>query len=208
MTNSTAFWNKMAPRYARAKIRDTAAYEYTLGRTLSYLTSTSRVLEIACGTASTAVLIAPHVGQITATDAATAMIDIARSKCADLPNLDLRGATAAEAVAHDDPFDAVLAFSILHLLDDRADVLAQIFARLPSGGLLISKTPCLSDPTLGYKRYLIRALVPVLRLFGLAPDVGFFTGAQMERAIKDAGFLIEESGNFPAMSRYVVARKP
>ena len=208
MTNSTAFWNKMAPRYARAKIRDVAAYEYTLGRTLSYLTPTSRVLEIACGTGSTAVLIAPHVAHITATDAATAMIDIARNKSADLPNMDLRVATAAQAVGFDGPFDAVLAFSILHLLDDRADVLAQIYAKLPSGGFLISKTPCLSDPALGYKRFLIRALVPVLRLFGLAPNLGFFTGVQMERAIKDAGFVIEESGNFPAMSRYVVARKP
>jgi len=46
-----------------------------------------------------------------------------------------------------------------------------------------------------------------LKRIGKAPDVGLWRIADVDRRIADAGFETLESGNFPAISRYVVARK-
>ena len=50
MTDAATFWDKIAPKYAKDPINDVASYEYTLGRTLSYLTEDDSVLELGCGT--------------------------------------------------------------------------------------------------------------------------------------------------------------
>jgi hypothetical protein len=44
MTDTAKFWNKVAPKYAKDPISDMAAYEYTLGRTKSYLHEDAGVL--------------------------------------------------------------------------------------------------------------------------------------------------------------------
>jgi len=46
-----------------------------------------------------------------------------------------------------------------------------------------------------------------LKRIGKAPDVGLWRIADVDRRIADAGFETLEAGNFPAISRYVVARK-
>ncbi|MCG8445153.1 MAG: class I SAM-dependent methyltransferase [Hyphomicrobiales bacterium] len=56
-------------------VRDVEAYEYTLERTRSYLAKTGRVLELGCGTGSTALLLAG----ITGNDISPNMIGIARA---------------------------------------------------------------------------------------------------------------------------------
>ena len=54
MQTATRFWGKTAGRYAKMPIRYAEAYEYALERTRSYLAKTDRVLELGCGTGSTA----------------------------------------------------------------------------------------------------------------------------------------------------------
>lgn len=87
-------------------------------------------------------------------------------------------------------------------------MLRDIHAQLPRGGFFISKTPCIGDSSFGVKRFLFRALIPVMKLVGKAPSkVHFLSRKAVDRMIGDAGFDIVESGNFPEISRYVVARK-
>ena len=51
-------------------------------------------------------------------------------------------------------------------------------------------------------------MIPVMKLFGKAPSVvHFLSHSGVDAMIAEAGFEIVESGNFPAISRYVVARK-
>ncbi len=204
---SAAFWDKIAPKYATDPIKDMDAYEYTLGRTLSYLGTEDRVLELGCGTGSTAVLIAPHVRELVGTDLSAGMIDIARGKAADLDNVDFRVMTAEAAAKLNEPFDAVMCYSLLHLLDRFEDVLADVHRMLPEGGYFISKTSCIADKVFGFKRHLIKVMIPVMQAFGKAPPVRSFTQKYLEDAITFAGFEIVEAGNFPATARYIVARK-
>jgi len=206
--NDAAFWDKVAPKYATDPIKDMAAYEYTLGRTQSYLKAEDRVLEIGCGTGSTALLIAPHVREIVGTDVSTGMIQIANDKVnTTTSNASFRAASAEQAAQMKEPFDAVLAFNLFHLVRSAEDIFADIHRLLPDGGYFISKTPCIGDRSVGLKRFAFKAMIPVMQFFGKAPPVRFFTQKEIEKAIQFAGFEIVEAGNFPAISRYIVARK-
>ncbi|WP_375251629.1 class I SAM-dependent methyltransferase [Lentibacter algarum] len=208
MVDSKTFWDKMAPKYAESQMRSVDDYEHTLARTLSHLTPEMRVLEMGCGTGTTALRLAPHVKAFVGTDQSSEMIRIARDKAADEhSNLEFRVLGAAESAQLEEGFDVVMGFNLFHLVPDADAVLADIFKMLKPGGLMISKTPCLMDKAFGWKRFLVAGMLPILKRIGKAPDVGLWRIADVDRRIADAGFETLEAGNFPAISRYVVARK-
>ena len=208
MVDSKTFWDKMAPKYAESQMRSVDDYEHTLARTLSYLTPQMRVLEMGCGTGTTALRLAPHVKAFVGTDQSSEMIRIARDKAADEhSNLEFRVLGAAESAQLEEGFDVVMGFNLFHLVPDADAVLADIFKMLKPGGLMISKTPCLMDKAFGWKRFLVAGMLPILKRIGKAPDVGIWRIADVDRRVADAGFETLEAGNFPAISRYVVARK-
>lgn len=209
MTDATAFWDKVAPKYAQDPIKDMEAYEYTLGRTKSYLSADDRVLELGCGTGSTALLLAPHVREIVGTDISPAMIGIAQQKAqsGNVRNATFRAADAEDVTQDAQGFDAIMGFNLFHLVPDAEQVFADVHRMLPKGGLFISKTPCLGDPSFGLKRFALQPVIKLMQLFGKAPYVRSFTNKEVEAAITFAGFEIVEAGSFPAISRYIVARK-
>jgi SAM-dependent methyltransferase len=125
-----AFWNRMARRYARMQLADPEAYEATLARVLARLSPADHVLEIGCGTGQTAIRLAPAVARYTATDLSPAMIGIARDRPEGRALAHLDFAVADPEGAPRGPFDAVLAFNLLHLLPDLPAGLAAIRTRL------------------------------------------------------------------------------
>ena len=207
MQTDATFWDGIAPKYAKSPIKDVPAYEYTLGRTRSYLKPTDTALELGCGTGGTALKLADHVAHLTATDLSDAMLDFGRARAGDASNITFERSDIDNAP--EGPFDVVMAFSLLHLVRDTDAALAQINRRLRPGGLLISKTPCNpeSGAPLGYR--LIRLVLPLIQLVGKAPYVNFMNVRAWDAKVTAAGFDIIESGNHPANppARYLVARK-
>lgn len=209
MTTDAAFWNKAAEKYAASSIGDQAAYEYTLGRTQSYLKPSDTVLEIGCGTGSTALELAGCVARYVGTDISEEMIGYARAKAEDRPiqGLEFRVMPVAEALADQGSADVVCAFSILHLLRDLDGSLAAIRDVLPKGGLFISKTPCLRSMGLGMRIGVAIAL-PLMRMVGKAPFVHKLSTKELTRKIEAQGFEIVETVPSPkGAHHYVVARK-
>ena len=204
----TQFWDRVARRYAARPIGNMAAYETTLARARAWLREEDRVLELGCGTGSTALLLAPDVGHLIASDLSGGMIAVADEKLADFEgdNLEFRQSDAFDESFGPGSFDAVLAFNFLHLLDDMNPTLARVQALLKPGGLFISKTICL-----GRHAWHFRALIGVMRLLGKAPPFLQFIGPEdVQGAMRAAGFVIEETGDYPARPRahFIVARKP
>jgi len=200
------FWDKTASKYARKPVGDPAGYEEKLARLATLLRPTDRVLEIGCGTATTALRLTPGVAHYTATDGSRGMIDIARSKLGP-------GAPATITIQQADsladiegaPFDAVCAFSLLHLVPDLPRLLDHVRRQVKPGGLFISKTVCIGD-----RGVLLRALIPVLTAVGIAPYVSILRRDDLIRHLRAAGFEIEETTYFGAsrMSPFIVARRP
>lgn len=203
------FWDRTAHRYAAAATADEAGYERTLERTRALLRAEDRVLELGCGTGTTALRLAGAVQSYLATDMSGGMIAIAEAKlaAAPLPALAFRIATAESLVPEAATFEAVLGFNYLHLIRDLPGTLRHIHGLLAPEGLFISKTPCLGD-----MNPLIRlALLPAMRAIGKAPHVGVFGAADLGRQIAAAGFEILATEGHATRGKdrrpYLVARK-
>lgn len=210
MTADARFWNRVAPKYAKSPIRDIGAYRHTLERTRSYLKAGDKVLELGCGTGSTAIELARNAAQITATDLSEEMLKVGRERAwnAAVSNVDFQ--CCGVLSAPEGPYDAVMAFNLLHLLPDLEAVLALVAAKLPRGGLFISKTPCLGEARGSWKYWMYTVAIPLMRLAGKAPShVDFLDIRKLEAAVQRAGFEIIETGNYPADTpgRYLVARR-
>ncbi len=204
------FWDRMARRYAAASMRDPAGYEKTLERVREWLSPQHEVLEIGCGTGSTALRLAPAVGRLLATDVSPQMIAIARQRhqAQPTPGLEFAIMDTDTALSEAAAWDRVLAFNVLHLLDDLDATLAAVAHTLRPGGLLISKTPCLAE----LNPLITRLLIPLLRAVGLAPSFRLFDGPRLQAAIERSGLepvAVERHGSGRKDARvFIVARKP
>lgn len=200
------FWDRIAERYAAKPVPDEAAYQEKLRVTRTYLSKQSDVLEFGCGSGSTALVHAPLVRHILATDVSPKMIEIAQRQARDqgVENAAFRATAIEEFDAPDDSFDVVLGLSILHLLKDHRAQIAKVARVLKPGGVFVSSTACLGDTMAWFK-----VLGPIGHLLGLIPFVRVFTKKQLANDLINAGFIIEHSwqaGKGKAV--FLVARKP
>lgn len=208
LTSDARFWDRSSRKYAASTISDQAGYERTLERTRDLLKPDDRVLELGCGTGSTALLLAGGVRDYLATDISEGMIAIANEKhaAAPIPSLVFRAATADALTAGAGSFNAVLGFNYLHLVRDMDGTLQRIHALLARDGLLISKTPCVGDmnPLLGLA-------VPLMRAVGLAPYASVFRATDLSQRISAAGFEILATEGHATKGKdrrpFIVARK-
>lgn len=202
------FWDRTSRRYAKSAVGDPAGYERTLERTRALLRPDSRVLELGCGTGTTALRLAADAGSCLATDISAGMIAIADEKLAAslVPSLAFRIATAEALAQEAARFDVVLGFNYLHLVRDLPGTLRCIHGLLAAEGLFVSKTPCVGD-----MNPLIRFLLPAMRAIGAAPYASAFREAELRQQMDAAGFVIlavEDHATKGKENRpYVVARK-
>jgi SAM-dependent methyltransferase len=206
------FWNRIARKYARDPIADMAGYDATLRRVLGLLSPEHAVLEIGCGTGTTALRLAPATRSLLATDVSAEMIAIAREKLNALPlpmpQLRFEIFDADAPVGSGAAYDAVLAFNLMHLVSDLDTALDSVVAALKPGGHFISKTPCLGE----MNRLIPALLIPILRAIGMAPSVLVLDAAQLRSSFERHGLVIEAIERHGSKRRdarvFIVARKP
>jgi ubiquinone/menaquinone biosynthesis C-methylase UbiE len=121
MAQSKKFWDRIAKRYAKKPVGDEAAYQRKLAKTREYFRPDMEVLEIGCGTGSTAIAHAPYVRRIRATDISDQMIAIAKGKAAaaGVQNVTFEALAVEDLDVARESVDAVLALSLLHLVKTR-----------------------------------------------------------------------------------------
>ncbi|MDO8981233.1 MAG: class I SAM-dependent methyltransferase [Afipia sp.] len=208
IASDARFWDRTSRKYAMGAIADQAGYERTLDRTRALLGLGDRVLELGCGTGTTALRLAGDVQAYLATDISAGMIAIANEKHAagPIPALVFRTATAEALTPDAAQFNAVLGFNYLHLVRDLPGTLRRIHTLLAAEGLFISKTPCVGD-----MNPLIRFALPAMRAIGKAPYAGVFRVADLSQQINAAGFNILATESHATKGNdnrpYIVARK-
>lgn len=208
MYSSAKFWDKVADKYAAAPIRNEAAYNATLDRVRALLNASDTVLELGCGTGTTAIALAPSVSHITATDVSDAMLAKGRDKARDrgVTNVDFVQTDTADAPQG--PFDAVLAFNLLHLIEDMDGALADIAKRIKPGGVFLSKTFCVPERR-NMIWWFVQLGLPVMQAIGKAPYFAKLSTADLDSAITKAGFTIVDTQMAPGKDprRTVFARR-
>ncbi|NOX94881.1 MAG: class I SAM-dependent methyltransferase [Alphaproteobacteria bacterium] len=206
MPKSEKFWDRLAKKYAKQPIKDMQSYNQTMDQTKAHLSKDDSVLEIGCGTGSTALLLAGSVEQITARDTSGKMVDIANAKAKDqqIGNTTFAKGSVFDDALGEQSFNVVMAFNLLHLLEDMPSAIRRVNALLKPGGLFISKTVCMKGQG-GF----LPMILPVMQFIGLAPYVRFLTSDELEGIVTNEGFEIIETGDYPASppSRFIVARK-
>jgi len=187
--SSPFFWNRIAGKYARNPVEDVPSYERKLAETRAYFEDDWHVLEVGCGTGSTAIVHAPQVARYVAVDFSRSMIEIARAKAAalphDAPRPDFEVAALEDLPVPRRPFDAVLAMSILHLLPDLDQGLRQIRAQMRLGGYVFASTACIGD--LGG---FLPKILPYIGRTGFLPNVLPLTQQALLDGFANAGFEV------------------
>jgi len=181
-------WDRFAKRYAKSPVSNEAAYQKKLELTRSYFTPESEVLELGCGTGTTAVSHAPFVKHILGIDVSSKMLEFARSKAnaAGVTNATFICANMEDSTNFDTTYDVIMCHSILHLLEDKEAVIAKVYKLLKPGGVFISSTVCM-----GNNNPFLRGLMTTGCRIGLLPFVRFFSVANLAKRITDAGFSID-----------------
>jgi ubiquinone/menaquinone biosynthesis C-methylase UbiE len=205
MAQPSQFWDRHARGYAKRPVADEAAYQRKLRVTQDYLKPDMEVLEFGCGTGTTAIIHAPFVRHIHATDISSRMLEIARAKAESdsIENVTFEQSSIDELNADDVSYDAVMGHSILHLLENKEIAIASVYRMLKPGGVFVTSTACL-----GGTMPALRVILPVGRFLGLLPLVKFFTAEELAGDLTDAGFRIDYQWQpDPRKSVFIVAKK-
>ncbi|EKU96497.1 methylase involved in ubiquinone/menaquinone biosynthesis [Leptolyngbya sp. PCC 7375] len=206
MAQASKFWDKIAEKYAKQPIADEAAYQKKLAVTRDYFRPDMDVLEIGCGTGSTAILHAPYVKHIRAIDFSANMIAIAQGKAEaeHIHNVTFEQAAIEDFDSPDQSLDAVLGLSILHLLPNQEAAIARVYQMLRPGGLFVTSTVCIGD-TMGW----FKLIAPIGRVLGFFPFVQVLTVQALADSLTQAGFELDYQWQPSKNSAvFIVAKKP
>lgn len=203
----STFWDKIADEYSRKPVELPEAFEKKIAHTRSLMSKDDTVLDVGCGTGSLALRLAPFAKAVHGLDLSPEMIRIARGKGREVGNVRFH------VGAFDDSFqvfkagglDGLLAYSLLHLVEDRAAALAQIFTLLKPGGFFVSSTACLGESRVPY-----RPIIWVMQRLGRAPYVDFVRKDQLMEEMRACGFsdVREVFVGAKETTAFVSARKP
>jgi ubiquinone/menaquinone biosynthesis C-methylase UbiE len=188
MDTTSRFWDRTAPKYARMPIADETAYQTKLKITRDYFRPDMELLELGCGTGSTAITHAPYIRHITAIDFSRSMLDIAqeRAKAARVENVTFMQADINTYSAPDSSYDMILAMSLLHLLRYPDRAIGHIHKMLKPDGYFVSSTACLGD-TMKF----IKFIAPLGKSFGLLPQLTVFANSELVAMLEKQGFAIK-----------------
>lgn len=206
MIAETKFWDRHAEGYAKKPVSDEESYQKKLAVTRNYLNAESEVLEIGCGTGSTALVHAPLVKHILATDFSAKMIEIADRKAhaAGVGNVTFRQQSIDGLNIPDGSMDVVMAHSVLHLLEDKEAAIAKVYRMLKPGGSFVTSTVCLGE-TMKFFKY----IGPIGHFLRVLPIVKVFTPDELEWSFIQSGFEIDHRWQ-PGRGKsvFIVAKKP
>lgn len=205
MNKSGSFWDKTANTYDQLEKKDEQAYINMIERTKKYLKISDFVLDYGCGTGLVSNEIADDVKGIHGIDISTNMIGIAvkKAEVRNIKNIDYAQSTIFDVRNKSGSFDVIIAFYVLHLLEDEHLVIQRINELLKPGGLFISATPCLGE------KLFLRNLLFLAGSVGLVPNIRAFKINNLVKTIEEGNFSIVEKDCLKKSSQeyFIVARK-
>ncbi len=194
----------MAESYSQQPVKDVDGWEDTLNRIRNNLNKTSKVLEVGCGTGSSALKLAPSCASVLGTDYSPNMVQIARKKAsaAGVANVSFDVAEAEAVPVEGASYDAALALNLLHLCKDAPNVLKTLHGQLKPRGIVATKTHVLAG------KWPLKIILPVAQFFGKAPHISFFNEQELVQMHEKAGFEIIDKVSYDKGERnLIIGRK-
>ena len=206
MKKPEKFWDKIAIQSESHHNSHEQDFSKLVERSKKYLKNEDKVLDFACGSGIHTNEVAGYVKQVVAIDTSAKMIEVAKRKADErgINNIDYLQTTVFDGRLIEESFYVVLAFNILHILEDNQKVLKRINELLMPGGLFISVTACMGD-----KKSLLSRFMLLLSKIGVIPTIYVIKSLELEYIVGGAGFNIIETVAIDNKSAeyYIVAEK-
>lgn len=209
MKNPEWFWDWTAKTYDSSTQREEGDEWYSkMGERLSTrLEPHHKVLDFACGTGILTFKIAGAVKEVHGIDTSPRMIELAHQRAREraVGNVQFSRRTIFDEALGAASFDVVLAFNVLHLVEDPGAVLRRAGELTRPGGLVVSVTPCAGDAGRA-----VRMLLSLPNKIGLLPYFHKLRIADVSALVSEAGLEVVESDVLQdtVPSSFVIAQKP
>jgi len=206
MNKSEKFWDRIANQWDKQGNKLDQTSLKAIENTKKYLNIGDIVLDYACGIGTITNEIAANVKEIQAIDISSRMIEVAkiRSGESNIENVHYAQSTIFDERYKIDSFNVIMAFNILHLLEDTHKVMRRINEILKPGGFFISATPCL-----GEKWAILGIFISLLSKIGIVPFLKMHKFSDLEDLIVNGDFQIVEAENLHQTqpNYFIVAKK-
>lgn len=206
MNKSEKFFDRVSNRSKKPFKKMEQTYSKTIENTKKQLDYKDIVLDYGCGTGAICNEVAGDVKAVHAMDITAGMIVVAKTEASarKIKNIHFEQSTIFDERYKPESFNVILAFNILHYIDDVPKVMQRINELLKPGGLFISATACL-----GEKRTFLGGLLFFLIKIGIVPNMKFFKISEIETLITNGDFRIIEKENISARlpNYFLVAKK-
>jgi 2-polyprenyl-3-methyl-5-hydroxy-6-metoxy-1,4-benzoquinol methylase len=161
MSQAEKFWDKISKNYDKSESQFEPIHRKVVENSKKYLNGSDIVLDYGCATGTKAFALAGNVKKIQGIDISSKMIEAAKRKAVErrIDNVDFAHATLFDERYKRESFDVILAFNILHALEDNRQAMQRITELLKPGGLFISTTPCLKEKMM-FLNYMQLSLLP------------------------------------------------
>jgi len=198
------FWDKISSQSNLSSNRLSGTALKTVEFTKKYLASDKIVLDYGCGTGDLTIAIAENVKSVYAIDTSSGMIEVSKAKASQsgIRNVNFTKSSIEEVGHLKGEFDVIMAFNILHYIEDTQEVCRKINELLPPSGLFISSTVCM-----GERRSIIGALIFILTKMRIMPKTKSFKTSELENLIASGGFEIVETEKLSMLPDYFVVAK-
>jgi len=146
-------------------------------------------LDIGCGTGTQCSDLASDVKQVTGIDISDKLLTIAEQRitACKLENVKFICISLFDEDFQSESFDMVMAFYVLHFIEDINAVFSHIHDLLNPGGLFVFEVACL-----GVKNKTTGKFLRFIWHLGFIPKINLLTTEQLEPALDQAGFNLVE----------------
>ncbi len=202
MNKSEHFFDKISSK-SKPEPNRTASKIIELSK--EFLEKDTYLLDFGCGAGAITNKLAKETKAIEAIDISSGMLQFAKKQAEEnsIGNIKYMQTSIFDERFKDETFDAILAFNVLHYIEDMPSLIARINSLLKPNGVFISSTACLKE-----KRSLMRYLVLLLTKLGIMPKTNFYKKIELETLIENGNFGIIKSERISKLPEYfIVSRK-
>ena len=192
MNKTQKFWDKQAKRYDYNERQFESVFKEIIAKTKEYLNANDNVLDFGCAAGTKTLELADGVKHIHGLDFSAEMISEATKKKnkVNVTNVSFSQGTIFNDDLEKASFDKIIAYSIIHLLEDSEKAIQRIYELLKPGGLLISETACFKE-RMDFKTRLEFTAYRFMKRLGIFPlHLNMFKTSDIEQLINRQNFNI------------------
>jgi ubiquinone/menaquinone biosynthesis C-methylase UbiE len=197
MNAAQKFWDKQAERFDKSDTNFESANNELISRTREYLNPEDNVLDFGCATGRKTLKLAEGIKHVHGLDFSAEMIKeaIKNKISAAADNVSFNQGTIYGENLKKSSFDKIIAYSVIHLLEDSDNAIQRIYELLKPGGLFISETACFKD-NMNLKTRMEVTIFFLLKRLGVFPlHLNKFNTNDLEQLIRKNNFNIIKSDN-------------